>query len=156
MPKNHKNHKKPQHYIDVKQPRATATPKEDKVPRAVVTPNDNCQPAFKAEQMDLDGPWPWNNLNPHHLKDFLVKVLHSQKLTWHTLRENGSHLVDVSELIPEAQKRLIEIGQDDLDQLYSLRLTGKKRVWGIKEGNILWLLWWDPLHAICPSAKKHT
>lgn len=151
-----KNQKKPKHNIDLKQPRAATIPKEDKFPRAIVTPNDNCQPAFKAEQMDLDGPWHWNNLDPHHLKDFLAKVLQSQKLSWQSLRDNGSHLVDVSKLIPTAQKRLRDIGQDDLDQLYSLRLTGIKRVWGIKEGNILWLLWWDPSHEICPSAKKHT
>ena len=33
--------------------------------------------------------------------------------------------------------------KDDLDQLYSLRLTGKKRIWGIKEGNILWEWQWQ-------------
>lgn len=48
------------------------------------------------------------------------------------------------------------VDNDDLDQLFSLRLTVRKRVWGIKEGNIFWILWWDPEHEVCKSHKKHT
>ncbi len=70
--------------------------------------------------------------------------------------DNGSHLVDVDNLASDAKKRLREIGQDDLDQLYSLRISGKKRIWGIREGYLLWFLWWDPFHSVCPSTKKHT
>jgi hypothetical protein len=143
-------------FLGVKQPRAIAPPKRDKAPRAAVTPNEHCQPDFRTDLMDLDGQWHWNNISSLHLQDLLQKIFHSQKLTWQTLREHGSHLVNISELIPEAQKRLIDLKQDDLDELYSLRLSGQKRVWGIKENNILWLLWWDPLHSICPSIKKHT
>lgn len=156
MPKKPKKHNTTKHLIDVKQPRAVVTPQGDKVPRAIVTPNENCQPDFRTDQMDLKGQWHWDNLESSHLQDLLQKIIHSQKLTWQDLREHGSHLVDVSKLISDAQKRLREIGKDDLDQLYSLRLSGQRRIWGIKENNILWLLWWDPLHSVCLSLKKHT
>jgi hypothetical protein len=139
-----------------KQPLAKTTPTCDKTPRAALTPNANSQPDFRADLMDVEGPWHWSELKAIHIQDLLQKIFQSQKLTWQELYNHGCHSVYVSDLISEAQQRLREIGQDDLDELYSLRLTGKQRIWGIKERNILWLLWWDPLHSICQCPKKHT
>jgi len=147
MPNNFRN--------QTKQPRAIAAPTADRIPRAI-TPDENGRPSFRADRMDVDGPWHWGNLESIHLQAFLQKIFDSQHLTWQELHEKGCHSVCVSELVSDAQKRLQKIGQDDLDELYSLRLTGKQRVWGIKERNIFWLLWWDPTHSICPSLKKHT
>ena len=62
----------------------------------------------------------------------------------------------VAKIVPEMQKRLCDLEKEDLDELYSLRLSGKKRIWGIKESNLLWFLWWDPEHEICPSLLKNT
>jgi hypothetical protein len=148
MAKKSKNH--------AKQPRAIAIPTTDKTPRATTFPDEASRPEFRADRMDIGGPWDWNMLAAKHLQDFLKKLLEVQKLSWQILREKHSHLVDINKIIPEAQKRLQKIGQDDLDQLYSLSLSGRLRVWGIKDGNIFWLLWWDPQHSICPSLKKHT
>ncbi|HSX38101.1 MAG TPA: hypothetical protein VLE95_04640 [Chlamydiales bacterium] len=106
--------------------------------------------------MDREGPWGWDQFDPLQIKELLQKIFKNQKLTWQDLRNNGSHFVNRSDLCPEAQKRLMQIKKDDLDQLFSLRITGRKRLWGIKEGNVLWLLWWDPEHTVCPSLKKHT
>ncbi len=139
-----------------KQPRAKTTPTCDKTPRAALTPNANSQPDFRADQLDVEGQWHWSDLKGIHIQDILKIIFHSQKLTWQELYKHGCHSVYVSDLISEAQQRLREIGQDDLDVLYSIRLTGKQRIWGIKEHNILWLLWWDPFHSICECTKKHT
>lgn len=137
-------------------PKKFVEPIESKTPKANVFPSDHCQPEFKAEQMDKEGRWGWNSFQPIQIQEVLKKIFDSQKLTWQELRNNGSHFVDREDLCAEAQKRLIQIRKDDLDQLFSLRLTGSKRIWGIKEGNIFWLLWWDPNHEVCPSHKKHT
>lgn len=111
---------------------------------------------FRAGQMDMEGPWGWNRFDPMNMQDLFHKIFDSQKLTWQTLRENGSHLVQVNDLCTMAQKRLVELSKDDYEELFSLRVTGRKRIWGIKDGSILWLLWWDPEHEVCPSHKKHT
>ncbi len=65
-------------------------------------------------------------------------------------------MVQVGDLCSKAQKRLIDISKDDCDELFSLRIMVRQRIRGIKDGNILWLLWWDPEHEVCPSHKKHT
>lgn len=45
---------------------------------------------------------------------------------------------------------------DDVDDLYQLHVTGPKRVWGIRFGPYLKLLWWDPDHQVYPVRKRHT
>jgi hypothetical protein len=54
-----------------------------------------------------------------------------------------------------AQKRAKELEWDD-SELFSLRLEGKLRLWGRRGGAILYLLWFDPEHLVCPSRKKDT
>jgi hypothetical protein len=133
------------------------SPSDNKLPKSgtfQLTPQ--CIPEFRAGQMDMNGPWGWHKFDPQFLQGLLHKIFDSQKLSWQTLLEHGSHLVQVGDLCSKAQRRLIELCKDDCDELYSFRLTGSKRIWGIKDGNILWLLWWDPNHEVCPSHKKHT
>lgn len=137
-------------------PKFLVNPVESKIPKVGIVPSDHCCPDFKAEQMDKSGPWGWDFFDSAEIIMLFQKIFESQKLTWQSLRSNGSHFVNRTDLCSEAQKRLTYLRKDDLDQLFSLRLTGPKRVWGIKEGNILWLLWWDPKHRVCVSNKKHT
>src|SRR5690242_3000238 len=140
---------------DQKKPKTFVSSSENKIPK-LVPYSDSCFPEFRAGQMDMNGPWGWNKFDPLLMQDFLQKIFDSQKLTWQILRDNGSHLVQIDNLCAKARKRLFELRKDDCDELFSLRITGCKRIWGIKDGNILWLLWWDPDHEVCPSHKKHT
>jgi hypothetical protein len=64
---------------------------------------------------------------------------------------NNSHNISVSELIKEARDRLAEINLDDVDELFSLRLEGKIRIWGMLDNDVLKILWYDPKHEICPQ-----
>ena len=45
---------------------------------------------------------------------------------------------------------------NDIDQLRSLRRTGKQRVSLVLDRGIFNLLWWDPQHLVCPDKKKNT
>ena len=78
-------------------------------------------------------------------------------MTWgEILADGNNHLMAISNLTKDAQDRLEEIGQLDIDQLVSLRVAGKPRVWGILEHSTLKILWWDPEHLVCPSLKRRT
>lgn len=59
---------------------------------------------------------------------------------------NNSHLVPLSDLKKEAVDRLRELQQDDIDELFSLRLSGKERIYGIPDGRVLQILWFCPNH----------
>lgn len=91
-------------------------------------------------------------------RDVAVRLSEIGKRTWGEIESNSwrDHSVAVYKMIPEAQKRLQELSQDDVDSLWRLRSDGLQRVWGIREGRLLKILWWDPHHKICPSYKPHT
>jgi len=71
------------------------------------------------------------------------------------------HQIPIMDLCKDAQERLAEFNRDDIDDVFSLRLTGTIRVYGYKDGRIFRVLWYDPHHgdpkkAVCPSIKRHT
>lgn len=68
----------------------------------------------------------------------------------------NSHEVKVEQLAKEAQKEMVRLKIDDVESLLSLRLRGKERIWGIRRGQVVELLWWDPEHEVCPSTLRHT
>ncbi|PIS00440.1 MAG: hypothetical protein COT84_07530 [Chlamydiae bacterium CG10_big_fil_rev_8_21_14_0_10_35_9] len=139
-----------------KTPRTSFNPVESKIPKAGIFPSEDNHPEFRVEQMDKDGLWGWDKFEPSMIQELFKKIFEAQKLTWQSLRDNGSHPILYDKLSAEAQKRLRQLQKDDLDELYSLRISGSKRIWGIKEGNLFLILWWDPKHEVCPSLKKHT
>lgn len=67
-----------------------------------------------------------------------------------------NHYILVEDIISPAQKRLEELKLNDYDTLYSLTITGERRLWGIITEGTFFILWLDPHHEICPSHKKHT
>ncbi len=66
----------------------------------------------------------------------------------------NSHAVPVQNLARKARKRLVEIKQDDLDELFSLRIGGRKRVFGIRDDPTFHILWYDPHHEVYPSKSR--
>lgn len=78
--------------------------------------------------------------------------------TWAQIEANRKrdHPVPTSGLVPGAQRRLRELKQDDVDELWRLRFSGTRRIWGIRQGRFFRVLWWDPDHLVCPSKKRHT
>ena len=79
-----------------------------------------------------------------------------ERMTWGQIESNQKrdHPVKCGKLDPKAQKRLTQLRQDDVDELWRFRFNGLPRIWGIREGRLFKVLWWDPLHKVCPSDSK--
>ena len=104
-----------------------------------------------------DGKWNWQAVKKPRFLDIVIQRLKAfECMSWQEIIGTGSHLIEIDKIIPEARKRLEDLNQEDVDVLMSLRLSGKKRIWGIRDGSVLKVLWWDPNHEICPSVKKRT
>jgi len=104
---------------------------------------------------DLEGPWGWRTEAAHDWwRAILPKLQRFESMTWAEImqatggraRGNNSHFVQVQNLTRQAKSRLAEIKCDDVDALFSLRLDGTTRVYGIRDGRALKLLWYDPYH----------
>ena len=108
--------------------------------------------------LEEDGPFGWHRCISHEkYLEILVKKKHLGSMTyWADIEKTGSYAIPCNKLCKEAQDRLKEIKLDDIDELFSVRIQGKNRIFCIRDGNCLKVLWWDPDHQVCPSHLKYT
>lgn len=109
--------------------------------------------------LDFDhDEWGWKNLKNSKISELLEKLRYYETRTWKEIDSNHKrdHPVELGKLEKAAQKRLVQLNYDDIDQLYRIRLSGKERIWGQRERHILKIIWWDPEHTVCPSALRNT
>ena len=120
--------------------------------------------------VDLDGDWGWRTVASNSWwNEILPKLQHLESMTWEEIMKasggrsegkgNNSHFVEVRKLTKQAKNRLKEIEQEDISQLFSLRLSGTKRIYGIRDRRALKLLWFDIYHgnnnkAVYPLTKR--
>jgi hypothetical protein len=124
--------------------------------------NRGKNPAWRIGNMDLSTEFPWSFAKigrEQWWEDIYPKLDSYESMTWQEILSatggrshgNNSHNIPISELIKEARDRLAEINLDDVDELFSLRLEGKIRIWGMLDNDALKILWYDPKHEICPQ-----
>jgi hypothetical protein len=76
-------------------------------------------------------------------------------MTWGEIlvgSKKQNHSIAVHKLSSAAQKRLAAL-KLLLEEVVSLRLSGRERIFGCLENGVLTLLWWDPLHQVCESER---
>lgn len=143
-----------------KSPKNIKHPTFKKTPRIKEEPIDyeSKTVVWHISKIDRNGNWGWENINKKIFWNYIFKKIKSlESMTWSEIKKNKkSHSILFSEICTAAQNRLAEIEQDDVAELFSLRLGSKKRIWGIRNGRVLEILWWDPNHTVCPSFKKYT
>lgn len=119
----------------------------------------NHKPAWRLEKVDVEHPkWGWKKLTADQTFAILDKLKSYESKTWNeiTSDKKRDHSISVKNLDKHAKDRLLELKYDDFDNLFRLRFEGKQRLWGIKEGFLFKILWWDEEHTVCPSTKRHT
>lgn len=144
-----------------KEPKAKFTPSAEKTPKKNSDPDSfySKNPSWRISRIELIDPFGWHILNAEEFMYIQEKLSNFEKMTWKEIliqANKQNHFVSIDRLCSVAQSRLISINQEDIDELVSLRLTGKQRVWGVMNNGTLELLWWDPEHRVCPSILKHT
>lgn len=104
------------------------------------------------------GPWGWFNIKEKDkgiLLDIRNRLGEFEKMTWGEIeRKNQNHPIPVDKVDSKARKRLVEIQLDFVENLYSLRITKQSRLWGYRDHNLFYILWWDPGHTVYPFNKK--
>ncbi len=125
--------------------------------RAMPESTDSQTLAWHFGIRDLDhAEWGWNKLGPDGFLELVQELCHFETMTWAELSKavgdkrsgNKHHLIDVTACCKNAQDRLAAIKQDDVDQLFSLRLRNKLRLFGIRSGRVLRLIWHDQEHTV--------
>lgn len=143
-------------------PKAGATPNEEKRPKAVVgTSFNDMHPCWRFHKVDWAHPFVVGfQVESEHLKSLFDSLCDLEKRTWNEIlvvAKKQNHNVRLGDLSKAAQDRLKQhFGTVDFDDLLSIRLTGKERIWGVLDRGAVTLVWWDTDHAVCPSLLKNT
>lgn len=95
--------------------------------------------------------------------EIIDKLISYEGMTWAEIQAaaggksaghgTNNHFENISDLSAEAQKRANEINLME-DQLFSLRLTAKSRLYGILSDGTFSLIWYDANHEIYPMKGK--
>lgn len=148
-----------------------AAPKGKKVPKIAAAPEAKKEPkiaappptfrggviAWRFNAVDKNGPFSWLGLSdPVEYKAVIEALADIETMHEAALDARGCHFIALSKLAKVAQDRLTELKLDDLDELYSIRLNGRGRVFCVHRPKYMRVLWFDPDHQVCPSVKKHT
>ena len=145
-------------YADRERSPRSAFPLEGrKQPRAEPANPKARTPVWAFRIADVGGPWCWTRMSAEESAEVLDRLGSYESMSWQEIDgPSKSHGVEFGSLAPKAQRRLMEIEQDDAAEYFSLRINAKARLWGIRDQHVLRILWWDPRHEVCPSHKKHT
>lgn len=113
---------------------------------------DTAHWAFSSEHVGMDI---WDEIIPK-LEDF-------ESMTWSDIliaAKKQNHSISVSDLHADAQKYLAQ-RRVESESIVSLRLGGRKRIYGMLIGSTFNIIWYDEEHGdnsrcVCRSKKEHT
>lgn len=112
--------------------------------------------------IDWEGPWGHQTISVCDIVGLLTSQIRSfESMSWSELRSKEHHSIPIEKLNKIARDRLVKIDQDDIEEIFSLRLQGKHRIYGIRDGSALKIIWYDIDHGdndycVCRSYLKNT
>lgn len=137
-----------------------APPDVTKSPRiAVPVDTGDERPAWRLSLLQMVDPFGWHKLDVASAERVRARLANFETMTWNEILVQGNkrfHRIATKNICKEAYEKLVELKQEDTDELVSLGLTQVERAWGIKEGSVLKVLWWDPEHMVYPTKPKNT
>jgi hypothetical protein len=141
-----------------KQPAIKVNPDPKKLPRHLEPYNDDKQVFWSFSMFDPDMQFPDDSWKDVSFMYFATAIKSCEQRTWTDIEANHNrdHPIEIWKLEKFARDRLGELQLDDIDVLWSLHFDGLCRLWGIRNQTLYQIIWLDPRHAICPSAKKGT
>lgn len=143
---------------EAKKAKAKYQPNQDKKPKSELSPESFYKehPSWRIRSMEFVGPFGWHIVMGDKLDQIRKRLVSFETMSWDRIIGPENHFIRRNDLSEEARKRLEDLKQEDVDEVFSLRITGKERIFGILENGILRILWWDPEHQVCKSNLKHT
>jgi hypothetical protein len=128
------------------------------VPTPATDEDGSARLVFGLQLADHEGPYAWAEISAEH-----TKLIADTCRSWESMSANevfavaGNKPVPFENLCPAAQARLHEIDLEEYNgQWWELRVTGERRIWGVRQRHVFYVVWWDPEHEVCPSKKRHT
>ncbi|HEV3158311.1 MAG TPA: hypothetical protein VGZ00_13285 [Candidatus Baltobacteraceae bacterium] len=111
-------------------------------------------PSWRVDKMRVIDPFGWHIVTRTEMLLIIEKLKFYEEKTWRQIlvdERYHNHPIPRNELGRAAQECLDEVWQGGVDEVFSLRLNNKSRIFGIMNMGAFHLLWWDRDHSVCPS-----
>jgi hypothetical protein len=134
-----------------------AAPRPGKSP--VVTPGEGfnrIHACWRLQKLQLIDPYGWHNLTAAQLLYVREKLIEFEAKDWNQIfvaEKWRNHSIPVEQFDCPKARNWMTRHLPDQDELWTLRLSGAERIWGILREGVFHLLFWDPNHQICQSLK---
>ena len=134
---------------------SSVVPSGLKEPKAAFDPDSNLnrKAAWRVHRIHMADPYGWHELNVGSVLDIKEKLSHFESMTWNdifTIGRTRNHKILVEKLRCPKAKHWMKENMPDQDSLWTLRLSGAERIWGIFSDGVYQIIFWDPKHLIYP------
>lgn len=122
---------------------------------------DKQKPSWRFARFDSDCV-DWGMVTLEKEIENVIDCLRSyEDCTWQLIKtmthgkkgKTKNHTVGINKLTKKGRKRLNDIKNDDIEDVFSLRYNGLFRIIGLLRGEILYILWIDPNHEVCETSR---
>ncbi|WP_269939975.1 hypothetical protein [Arthrobacter sp. HY1533] len=110
---------------------------------------------FRFDLIDNNN-WPLHKIQSSHHQRLLKRLSYFEGLTLEDAKSNGSlGDYDMTKCRNKAAAKILKESHEGLDSLCKLVIqpSGPLRLFGIREANVIHILWWDSKHEIWPEGK---
>jgi hypothetical protein len=133
-------------------------------PKRIEEPDSiyNMKPSWAFYLCDQGGRWAFtkDNIGDEFWDKIMPKLRDYEQQTWGNFSgpKKESHFVSIDKCNKCARDRLSKLKIEE-QELYSLRISGKVRIYGLRPKDTLIILWYDNNHGdndtcVCPCPKK--
>lgn len=101
-------------------------------------------------------PYGWHELTPKEVIYIQSKLADFESRTWNEIFVKSvkqNHSIEIARLRCQKAKQWLKVNMPQQTELWTLRFTGKQRVWGIFSEGAYQVLFWDPEHQIMPTLQ---
>lgn len=121
-------------------------------------------PIFTFRNVDRDGEFAFDPARKDFdSKLFIEKLISYSSMTWQQIMQqthddgkSKNHFLSPKSLSKKALERIEKRRLTDIDSLFSLALTNKTRVIGLRDGAEFQIIWYDAEHDFAVSVKRNT
>ena len=126
---------------------------------------DFYKPIWRFDWIDRSGDFAFNvDREDFQCHEVLEKMINYSGMSWQEIKshthddgKSKHHFLNMESLSKSAIDRVQAKHLEEYsDNIFSFALQNKLRIIGIREKEYFYVVWYDPNHQFCPSAKKHT
>jgi hypothetical protein len=132
--------------------RTKSLPVPRRLPEAETSNERIC---WRFKYADHDGPWCFHEVGSGELCRVLNQLTSFESMTVAEAFSGRPGKDYNVEDIPNqlARGRLAALGIADITKISRFRLSGAERLYGVRQQNVFYVVWWDPHHQIWPSSR---